>query len=78
MNNLTKFWNWLDGKKRHLAHAYWTVAVPSITIIWPEDVPRVVMVIVSILGLAFTSAGYGHAAVKKLNAVKPEKSEKNG
>jgi hypothetical protein len=63
---MKKFWNWLNGKKRNLAHGYWLVVIPSIVVIWPEGAPEMVAKISAILGIIFSAIGYGHAAVKKV------------
>lgn len=60
-------WKWLNGKKRHLAHVYWTIVIPSSVVIFPDGVPKYTNMVIAVLGIIFTSIGYGHAAIKKNN-----------
>ena len=57
-------WKWLDGKKTHIAHAYWAVVMPSLVVIWPDGTPPTVSKVVTVIGITLTAFGYGHKAVK--------------
>lgn len=63
---MEKIWEWLNGKKRHLAHVYWLIVIPSIVIIWPEGAPSIVQKISAVIGVIFSAIGYGHAGYKKV------------
>ena len=64
--NAREIWNWLSGKKRTIAEIYWGVAVPAVTIVWPEGAPAEVVKVVAVIGLVLTYLGLGHAAVKQM------------
>ena len=59
-----KIVQWLNGKKTHIAHAYWAVVMPSLVVVWPDGAPPTVSKVVTIVGIALTAFGYGHKAVK--------------
>lgn len=63
---LVAAWKWADGKKRTIALIYWSLAMPAIAIIWPDQAPPVVAKIVGLVGLFFSFLGLGHAAVKQI------------
>ncbi len=63
-----KIWQWLDGKKRNFALLYWSIAMPSVLIIWPEGAPATVDKVLAIIGVVFTATGYGHAGLKAKGA----------
>jgi len=67
MNHLNLIWQWLDGKKRNIAHVYWLVVVPSLVVLWPEGSPIAVTKVSAIIGITLSSIGYGHAAFKNQN-----------
>lgn len=62
---MNKIWEWLSGKKRHIAHAWWAVVVPATVVIWPENEPVWVDKVITIIGMSLTALGYGHAMAKK-------------
>ena len=64
---LMSIWNFLSGKKRNIALAYWSIVVPSIVIIWPTQIPSGVGKASAIAGLILTVIGCGHAIVKYVN-----------
>ena len=68
MPDIGQIWSWLDGRKSHIAHAYWAVLVPASVIWWPEGIPPVAGKVISIIGIALTAFGYGHKALKNISA----------
>ena len=64
---LASIWNFLSGKKRNIALAYWSIVVPSIVIIWPTQIPSGVGKASAIAGLILTVIGLGHGLVKYIN-----------
>jgi hypothetical protein len=65
---LVKFWSYFNGKKRVIALIYWSVLIPSMTVIWPngypEGFPLAFSKGVAIFGFLLSAIGLGHAAVK--------------
>ena len=66
MNTIKEIWKFLDGRKAHLAHAYWAVVVPSAAIWWTDGIPVNAGKVMAIVGVALTAFGYGHKAIKKV------------
>ncbi len=65
---LVKLWNYFSGKKRTIALIYWSVLIPSMTVIWPNGYPEGFALAfskgVAIFGFLLSAVGLGHAAVK--------------
>lgn len=65
---LKSFWKIINGKKRTIALIYWTILVPSITVIWPDGYTTAFSMVfaktVTIVGFALSAVGLGHAAIK--------------
>ena len=65
---LVAFWKLLDGRKRTISVIYWTLLVPAVAIIWPDQAPPAIAKILALIGLAFSALGLGHAAVKQITS----------
>jgi hypothetical protein len=63
---LVACWKWLSGKKRTIALIYWTILVPSVTVIWPEQIPQNITTLLGVVGLVLSALGLGHATVKQV------------
>lgn len=64
---MIKLWNWLDGKKSKIALIYWSVVIPALPVIFDKGVPDNVSKVVTIIGLALSGLGLGHATIKAIN-----------
>lgn len=68
MKTLSKWaqdlWAWLDGKKRIIALAYWTVMTPCLPILYPTGVPSALNKAYLITGIILSAVGLGNAAIK--------------
>ena len=78
MNIWLKLWQFMDGKKSTLALLYWTVVVPSLVILWPDNVPVWIDKSTAILGLLLSALGLGHGIVKTKKGIADAKNKPVG
>lgn len=64
MQAIKDLWKWFNGKKRQFALAYWTIVIPSLSVLYPDGTPTDVYKWVTIAGIVLSATGYGHAAFK--------------
>lgn len=63
---LSQIWTWLNGKKSTIATIYWTIVMPSLTVIYPNGIPSPIDKVTVLIGTLLGALGLGHKLVKTI------------